>query len=159
MRIISKLDKDAYLRTMKCSMESRFDFTSERLVGTIIGPFFSIAHCAGHEFNRRITDERNRAMGFVRSRGGETEVFFIHTTGMTNPLSLVLMFTLCIVMFAIADFSVLSEPAVWIGSLVATGIAAIITAVSDSLTERGMAGYETLMKFLQHPEKHPHPAE
>ena len=153
LRVISNLPEKEYLRAMKGSLESRFAFQDERIVGTVIGPFFSVAHCAGHEFNRRITDEKNRAMGFVRTRGAKTEVCFVHTTGMTNPLSLVTMYVLCIVMFAVAEVSILSEPAVWIGSLVATGITAVVTAVSDSVTERGIAGYQTLIRFLEHPEK------
>ena len=137
---------------MKGSMESRFDFFSERIVGTVIGPFFSVAHCAGHEWNRKITDEKNRAIGYVRTRNEGVEICFVHLTGLTNPLSLIVMYALCIIMFAILDFSILAIPGIWIGCLIATVIAAVVTAVGDSLTERGIAGYETLMKFLHHPE-------
>lgn len=152
MKLFSSLSKAEYLRAMKGSLESRFDFHSERIVGTVIGPFFSVVHCAGYEWNRRITDEKNRAIGFVRTRDTGTQVCFVHLTGMTNPLSLIGMYALCIAMFAIFDFSILSVPGAWIGCLIATAIAAAVTAVSDSLTERGQKGYETLMKFLKHPE-------
>lgn len=152
MRISSELSKKAYLQAMKGSLESRFDFSNERLVGTVIGPFFSVAHCAGHEWNRKITDEKNRAIGVVRTRGEGTEVIFLHMTGMTNPVSLIGLYALCIVMFAFCDLSILSEPQVWVGCLIAVAIIAVVSAVGDSLTERGQQGFKTLMKFLYHPE-------
>ena len=158
MRIRSKLSKAAYLRAMKGSLDEMFAFGEERFIGTILGPFFSVTYCSGHEFNRKITNEKSRAIGFVREVDGETEVRCIRLKGFTNPASLCILFGLCIVMFAIADASVMyepsvmAEPAIWWGSLIATVMIALITAVQDSMTEQGQRGSETLTRILMNPE-------
>lgn len=154
MRIQSGLSKESYLRAMKGSLEDMFAFGEERFIGTIIGPFFSVTYCSGHEFNRKITNEKSRAIGFVREIDGQTEVFCVRLKGLTNPVSLCLLYALCIIMFALVDISALAEPAVWWGSLVATGMIGLITAVQDSLTEQGQRGSETLTRILLNPEKY-----
>lgn len=88
----------------------------------------------------------------MREKDGQTEVSCIRLKGMTNPVSLCILYALCIAMFAVADFSVMAEPAIWWGSLAATGMIALITAVQDSLTEQGQRGSETLTRILLNPE-------
>lgn len=158
VRIQSKLSRKVYLRALKGSLDEMFAFGEARLIGTIIGPFFSVTYCSGYEFNHKITNEKSRAIGFVREMDGQAEVRCVRLKGLTNPVSLCILYAMCIVMFAVADvfansgFSVMAEPAVWWGSLVATFMIALITAVQDSLTEQGQKGSETLTRILLHPE-------
>ena len=153
MRIKSNLTKKEYLRVMKGSMDSMISFSGEeRFHGIFLGSFFSVTHCAGHELNRRITNEKNRAMGFVREKDGGAEVSFITLKGMTNPLSLILIYVLHLIIFAVSDPILLSDGKIWLLCFVGTMIVAGITAVTDSLTDRGEEGYRILMRLLHNPE-------
>ena len=153
MKLKSDLSPKEYLRAMKGSLESMISFSgAERFHGIILGSFFSVTHCAGHELNRRITNEKNRAIGFVREQDGGTEVSFITLKGMTNPLSLLLILLLHLVIVLFAYPGMLAMGQIWLFCLVDTLIIAGITAVTDSLTERGMEGYRILLRMLDHPE-------
>lgn len=152
MTIQSELPVDTYLKAMRASMESFFAFGEERLIGTILGPFFSVTYCSGYEHNRRITNEKSRAIGFARKKGSGTEVRCIRLKGMTNPVSLVLLFGLCMAMCLMTGKVTVREPVAWWTSLLVTAIMAIVTAFQDSITEQGQAGSETLTRFLHNPE-------
>ena len=66
MKYDSNLPYYAYLSAMKEQMSGFTEFGIERFTGTIIGGFFSITYHSGHEFNRRITNEKHRAIGFAK---------------------------------------------------------------------------------------------
>ena len=153
MRLWSNLSKQEYLRAMKGSLESMISFSGEeRFHGIVWGSFFSVTHCAGHELNRRVTNEKNRAIGFVREKDGRTEVSFITLKGMTNPLSLVMIYLLHLVIVLFADPMMLALDQIWLYCLISTAVVAGITAVTDTLTERGWEGYCILLRMLEHPE-------
>ena len=152
MRIQSKLSVKEYLRAMRGSLDPMFDFGTERLIGTILGPFFSVTYCSGYEWNRRVTNEKNRAIGFVRERDGGTEVCFVRLNGMTNPISLCTFYLACIAIFAVKEPSLLGEPAPCWVALACTAVSALATAIQDSITERGQEGGRILMRFLHNPE-------
>ena len=153
MKLKSDLSPKEYLRAMKGSLESMISFSgAERFHGIILGSFFSVTHCAGHELNRRITNEKNRAIGFVREQDGGTEVSFITLKGMTNPLSLLLIYLLHVVILVFSDPELMVIWQAWLVCLVSTLFVAGITAITDSLTERGEEGYRILLRMLDHPE-------
>lgn len=95
MKVVSKLPCSIYLYKMKQQMGRFTDFGIERLTGVVIGKFFSVTYHSGHEFNRRITNEKHRAIGFVKPCEDGTEVLCIRLAGMTNPLSLIGLFSFC----------------------------------------------------------------
>lgn len=151
MKLISSLSKSQYLYEMKQHMESFTDFGIERLTGTIIGPFFSVTYHSGHEFNRRITNEKHRAIGFVRASEDKTEVRCIRLAGMTNPISLLLIYGFCLLFGLIAEPSVMQEAIYYWACAGITVISALGTAFADSITERGQLGSKTLTAFLVDP--------
>lgn len=152
MKIISKLPCNVYLYEMKQQMSSFTDFGLERLTGFVIGRFFSITYHSGHEFNRRITNEKHRAIGFVRPCENWTEVSCIRLAGMTNPLSLIALFCFFFLFCLIRDgLEVALMPEVLIIDAVFTAAVALITAFTDSITERGQEGSKTLTAFLFDP--------
>lgn len=152
MKVISKLPCEVYLYEMKEHMGGFTEFGIERFTGIIIGRFFSITYHCGHEFNRRITNEKHRAIGFVRSCENGTQVSCIRLAGMTNPLSLIGLFGFCFLICLLrGGFELALMPEMMIANAAITLVAALITAFTDSITERGQEGSKMLTAFLIDP--------
>lgn len=149
MIIRSELPYRKYLFELKNNLDGIFEFGEERVAGTVIWRFFSITSHAGHEWNRRITNEKQRAIGFAKPDGDGTKIYCIRLAGLTNPISLVALFLLCMVI-SLFKMEGLSVAALQI-SLVTTVITAIISAIGDSWTERGQEAYRTLTAYLTDP--------
>ena len=154
MLVLSKLPYKTYLYEMKKNLSSFLHFGDERMTGIVLGRFFSITCHAGYEWNRRITNEKQRAIGFARPDGEGTKIYCVRLAGMTNPISLVGMYLCCVLLFLLkGGFSELSGE-MWWGPLVLTLIVAGISAIGDSWTERGMEAYRTVTAYLLDPSNH-----
>lgn len=152
MKVKSKLPCGVYLYEMKQQMGSFTAFGTERLTGIIVGRFFSITYHSGHEFNRRITNEKHRAIGFARPCEEGTKVSCIRLAGLTNPLSLIALFSLFFIVCLIRDgLEVALMPELLMIDVALTLIVALITAFTDSITERGQEGSKMLTAFLMDP--------
>lgn len=152
MIIRSELPYKQYLFELKNNLDGIFEFGEERVAGTVIWRFFSITSHAGYEWNRRITNEKQRAVGFAKPDGDGTKIYCIRLAGLTNPISLVALFLLCMVisLFKMEGFSVAALQI----SLLTTVITAIISAIGDSWTERGHEAYRTLTAYLVDPKNY-----
>lgn len=152
MKYYSDLKCEHYLFEMKEQMSGITEFGIERFTGIIIGRFFSITYHSGHEFNRRITNEKHRAIGFVRSDGDGTQISCVRLAGMTNPLSLIGIYAFCFLICLLrGGLELALMPQLLIVNAVITLIAALVTALTDSITERGQEGSRTLTAFLIDP--------
>ena len=149
MIIQSNLPYKRYLCELKANLGSIFSFGEERVAGTVIWRFFSITSHAGYEWNRRITNEKQRAIGFAKPDGEGTKIYCIRLAGLTNPISLAALFLFCMAI-SLVKMEGLSVAALQI-SLVTTVLTAIISAIGDSWTERGMEAYHTLTAYLTDP--------
>ena len=148
----SQLPAKAYRGILRQKLDSPFYFWDERMNGIVIGPFFSIAHHAQWEWNRKITSECNRAWGFVREKNGVTEVRFIRGKGMLAPSWLLSYTLVCFFMMYIELQEI--YPQMW---LVSAGIAlgvGLITAFQDSITENGIAGAGEITRILKNPQEY-----
>lgn len=148
----SELLVKTYLYELKSQLDSIFDFGMERFTGMVIGPFFSVTHHCGYEMNRRITNEKHRAIGYVSRTENGTRIKCVRLAGMTNPLSLIGIFLFYEFFLVISDGGALAftAPAITVG-VVMTLFIALITAVSHSVTERGQEGSRILTAFLIDP--------
>lgn len=144
---ISDMDCKTYLSKMKFWMESPFAFGEERFTGIFLRNFFSATFHSGHEWNRRITNEKHRAIGFITPYGTGSKIYCIRLAGMTNPLSLLGIFSLCILFSIIKGISTVTLQI----SLITTAVLAGLTAISSCLTERGIRGSEIMTNFLVDP--------
>lgn len=152
MKYDSNLPYYAYLSAMKEQMSGFTEFGIERFTGTIIGGFFSITYHSGHEFNRRITNEKHRAIGFAKPHEGGTRISCVRLAGMTNPLSLLGIFSFGFLIFLLrGGIEIALMPQVLIINLAITVVVALITAITDSVTERGQEGSKMLTAFLIDP--------
>lgn len=152
MQYDSQLPCSVYLYEMKQQMGSFTEFGMERFTGTIIGSFFSVTYHSGHEFNRRVTNEKHRAIGFVRPHGKGTKVSCIRLAGMTNPLSLMAIFGIGFLSFLIGGgLEMARMPEILALNAGMTLVIALVTAFTDSVTERGQEGSRLLTAFLIDP--------
>ena len=152
MKISSALECAEYLYEMKEHLSAFTDFGIERFTGIILGRFFSVTYHSGHEFNRRITNEKHRAIGFVRPCENGTQVYCIRLAGMTNPLSLIAIYTLFTVLVLLKEGAQLAfSPVLLAVNALLTAIVALGTAFADSVTERGQEGSKVLTAFLINP--------
>lgn len=152
MIIRSELPYRQYLFELKNNLDGIFEFGEERVAGSVIWRFFSITSYAGHEWNRRITNEKQRAIGFAKPDDDGTKIYCIRLAGLTNPISLAGLFLFCMVI-SLFKMEGLSVAAIQI-SLVTTVITAIVTAITDSWTERGLEAYRTLTAYLLDPKNY-----
>ena len=152
MKVISNLPFSVYLYEMKQHMGGFFEFGSERFTGFFIGRFFSITYHSGHEFNRRITNEKHRAIGFARPYEGGTKISCIRLAGLTNPLSLIGLFSFCFLICLFrGGLDLALMPEMMFANAVVTLIAALVSAFVCSITERGQEGSRMLTAFLIDP--------
>lgn len=148
----SKLQPKAYMAALK----SRFSFPlalfySERVTGITIGRCFSVAYHSPFEWNRRITGECNRAIGYVKEADGKTEIHFIRSRGMLSPFWLV-FWTLFCVLFSNVRLGEISIFGWFVCAAISIGICCV-TAFRESLTDAGQEGAGIVTALLEKPDE------
>ena len=147
---ISELPVKAYCRILRQKLDSPFYVFDERMNGIVIGPFFSLAHHAEWEWNRKITSECNRAWGYVQEKHGKTKVRFIRGKGQLSPLWVTVF---AVIINILCYIQIGQWPAKYwlVGFLISAAVCAV-TAFEDSMTENGIAGAEEITRMLRDPE-------
>ena len=145
----SALSREDYISALKQTFRSPFQLWDERVCGTVLGPFFSVAYHSPHEWNRKITDEVNRAWGYVRQTNGTTQIYFIRGKGNLSPFWIAVYALICYIMFLFSFGHEAVFP--WV-SLALSLVICIITAFGSLITEAGAAGFHEVTRLLQHPE-------
>lgn len=150
--ITSQLPAKVYCAYLRQKLDSPFYLLDERMNGIVIGPFFSLAHHAQWEWNRRITSECNRAWGFVREKNGVTEVRFIRGKGMLTPFW-VMIYTVVFAFLCHMELQMTSGW-IWVVGFVVSLIVCGFTAIEDSITENGISGEGEITRFLRNPKEY-----
>ncbi len=157
MIVESPLTPKQYRQAAQDKMENFRNFWDERFTGYFIGPVFFITHHCHIEWNRKITGERNNAIGFLRKSEGGCRVYFVHTTGLVSPTSLLFWFAFVWAAFYVVGFLKgfsLPQEEWWVYPVISAVImliTAIGSAISDALTENGIRGANTLLEFMLDP--------
>ncbi len=158
MRLFTKLSAKQYIRCFRQQMGSFSSFGEERFTGFFVGCFFSVTYHSGWEWNRKFTNEKNRAIGYVKDTAEGTEVRFLRLYGYSNPLSLVTLFLIGffagLLTLSGADSSGDMTPKLLIGALCGVCVmvfSALESAIVAYVTERGMYGGNILMAYLNNP--------
>lgn len=149
MRIVLPLEKKKYLHDLRCQMESWFSFGETRFTGVILGNFFYVTHHAGYEWNRRITNEKSRAIGFVTRHGEGCEVKVVFLWGYLDPVSLIWMYFLSLGLLQLKD---VSSPMIHLLAAVIAVVTGAISAAQCWFTERGQESMKELLSLLHDPE-------
>lgn len=153
MKVVSELHYDEYRAAMKEQMGRFTAFGMERFTGVVLGRFFYITYHSGHEFNRRITNEKNRAIGIVGSSEQGTKVSALCFAGYTDPVSVILLYLcslLCIYSLSLAN-GIGFSAGMYAYAVIPTGICAILTAIQTAVTQRGQEGRRIVEAFLLDP--------
>lgn len=153
MTIHSDHPKKTYLQALKRGMDSHFDFLTERVTGFFLGPFFCVTYHSGWEWNRKITNEKNTAIGSVRDEGKGCEVSFINIKGCLAPHYLLGMWLLITICLLISIQTHELELTALLISIPFTAIYSLISALFESMTERSEEGQRELIAILRDPVK------
>ena len=105
MKIVVPVSKKRYLYELRQQMGSFTDFWSERFTGIFIGNFFYVSHHAGHEWNRRITNEVSRGVGFVTNHPEGCKVHVMLTHGDLELFRLIWYYLLGLVLTMLASLN------------------------------------------------------
>ena len=156
--IHSDLSCKTYLSCLKEQFSSPFSIFRERVTGFSVGPFFSIAYYSPYEWNRRITNECNRAWGYVKEVDGKSQIHYIQGKGLFSPFWILFVYLSWLILFFLFGLNQqipLGELFVWqvwvMGAVVSLAICAV-TAFQSSITEAGIAGEYEIEKLIAHPE-------
>ena len=154
MKIIVPISKARYLYELRQQMGSFTDFWSERFTGIFIGNFFYVSHHAGHEWNRRITNEVSRGVGFVTNHPEGCKVHVILTRGYLELFWLVWYYLLGLLyMMLVSRGQLLLEMTyqVHLNLALIVLVIGVISYISCWLTERGQYSMHELVRLLRDP--------
>lgn len=156
MLIQSVLSTQEYLSALRERMGSFWAFGAERFTGFTAGHWFYVTHHAGYEHFRKITNQKNAALGYLVETAEGCQVKFIRFKGLLCPAQFLLSCVLTVliaVLFLILHHDLTAEIVSVIGITCAgiIAIAAPLEAYKESLTERSEVGEKCLMALLNTP--------
>ena len=150
MKIQSSMNKKDYISAMRRRMSGHFELGAERFTGFFIGTCFYVTYHSGFEWNRKITNQKNAAMGFVRSTAEGCEVHYLHFRGLLCPLvfpQLLLMMFLFSPLLGGEDLLYnMKFTITW------TIIIAPFMTLIECCTEKSEKGRRILLSFLRDPD-------
>ncbi len=148
----SSLSPKTYLSAMGNHMGEFLDFGSQRFTGFSLGPVFYVTFHSGFEWNRRITNQKNAALGYVKAVETGCEVRFLRFRGFLCPLQFLLYLVLSelIVLCSGIAPEIGFWPAMAVGFDINLFLAPLETLM-ESMTDESEEGRRTLLSFLQDP--------
>jgi len=156
MEIKSDLNQADHLQALRVSMDSIFHFGAERFTGFTAGKWFYITHHAGYEWNRRYTNQKNAALGYVVDAEEGCRVKFIRFKGALCPGQFLLLWSIVFlaVLLSMIAGNVLSADTfgVLFGLTIgAAFVGALLGTFFESMTERSEEGRRCLLAHLIDP--------
>ena len=158
--VTSDLPKKEYLAELKGCFGSPFYIFDERMVGIVIGSFFSVAHHTEYEYDRRFNTICNRAWGRVKTNpvDGKTEVTFIRGYGQMSPLWILflsLMISTITMLTGGFEYLAPDEMAViYIMGVICALVVCGISTLSAAMSERSAYGAREITKMLEDPKNY-----
>ena len=140
-----------YKEAMKQRMGSRFALWSERFTGIFLGRIFYVTHHAGYEWDRRITNQKNAALGFIKATENGSEVRFLLFQSIFCPQYFLLYLLICggSVLGSLPAFRDLPFLIFFLLGIVI--VTPILVASLESLTEGSVEGRKCLLGLLADP--------
>ena len=154
MRIQTTITPKAYLSAMKERMGSRLAWGAERFTGCFLGRLFYVTHHAGFEWNRRITNQKNAALGIVKKTDTGCEVRCFRFQGALCPQYLI-VYLLIFSAHLLGTWPVLLEKPIlmFLSILIIVGTP-LLTTLFETFTDGSIEGRKNLMGLLFDPTDH-----
>ena len=156
MRIESPYAPKEYLSNLKFNMSGHFEFGCERFTGFFLGRLFYVTYHSGYEWNRKITNQKNAAMGYIRRTETGSEVRFLRFRGVLCPLELIPTYLPILLMILYLNSQEVYAPGkfrfMMIFYHIIMAILVPISALMESMTERSEDGRRTLLSMLMDPK-------
>lgn len=143
-----------YLQAMKQQMSGHFEFGQERFTGFLLGKFFYVTHHAGFEWNRKITNQKNAAMGFVQQEETGCSVHFVRFRGLLCPLHFLSTFLTVLplsIILALSKGNGLSLDAMFYICVAVMVVFAPVHTLIECCTKKSDIGRRTLLSLLKNP--------
>ncbi len=154
MKIHSEHSVDAYLYELQENLGNSTDFGVERFTGLVWGKFFCVTHHCAWEWNRRITCEKNSAIGYVKKSDNGSDVRFIKTKGDLRPQILIPFLLICafIAWLVVMTLETINffQFVCYLYSIEL--LRAILTAIGSSITEEGRIGKRIIISLIKNPK-------
>lgn len=153
MQISSSDFPKIYVSALEGRMGGHMDFGQERFTGFFLGRLFSITHHSGYEWNRRITNVKNTAIGYVKQTEQGSQVHFIHLRGMLAPTQFWSYYLMLWIPMGLMSL-IGGLEAFWVMTLVllvSMLVAAPVSALIEYMVEESENGRRQLMALLMDP--------
>ncbi len=153
MRISSSAPPKAYLSALKERMGGHMELGQERFTGFFLGRFFTVTHHSGYEWNRRITNVKNTAIGYVKQTGHGSQAHYIHLRAMLAPTQFWFYFLMLWIPMGLMSL-IGGLEAFWIMTLVllvSMLVAAPMSALMECMVEESEDGRRRLKALLLDP--------
>ena len=150
----SSRSMEDYLQAMKQQMSGHFKFGVERYTGFFFRNCFYVTHHAGFEWNRKITNQKNAAMGFVKPEENGCSIHFVRFRGLLCPLHFISTFLTVLplsIIMAISRGNQLSPDVMFNICVAVMVIFSPISTLIESFTEKSDIGRRTLLSLLKDP--------
>ena len=155
----SDLPKKAYLAAMKSNMSGHLELGVERFTGFFIGNCFYVTHHAGYQWNQKITNQKNTAIGFVKDAPadeGGCDIHFFQCKGLLCPF--VFLPTFLVILFAelltygtVEPFTSETFWTCFTILLIVMAIFAPIYTLMEASTDGSIQGEKMLLFLLSNP--------
>lgn len=154
MKIDSEYTPKGYIHHLRCHMSAHSDFGAERFTGFFAGHFFYVTRHSRFEWNRKFTNPKNAALGYVKKTENGCQVRFIRFRGMLCPMEFLplLLFCLsaCLLVFAWDGLSQYYPFALLLAFFCIAFYAPLETLL-ECMTEESEQGRRILLSFLKDP--------
>lgn len=143
MKVLISQSPKKYKNDLKNQLDSPFLFGQRRFTGWCLGPVFSVHYYSGKEFGRRNYPILNKSVGIVRRIDGKTLVSYFIFRGLTDPVSLILLF-----LSTALIFTTIHAPEPILFAIIWTILIAGSTALYTIFSEAGQTETADLERFL-----------
>lgn len=160
MVLTSSLSRGEYLSAMKDMMSAHAEFGVERFTGFFLGPWFYVTHHSAYQWNRKISSQKNAALGRVKQTESGCKIHFLRFRG---PLCPLVALSLLLAGFAVAVVSsayvgLVEELGIRDSLLVCLAVVGIslalilpIATLFECMTEESEDGRRMLLSLLHDP--------
>ena len=157
MKIYTRLSKKQWLSSMKENLGSFTTFGEERFTGFFFGSVFRVTYHSGYEWNRKISNQKNTAIGYVKDTDQGCQIRFLYTRGLLYPSAFLLYWGILTVLGLISAVGrgVLSIHALLITAAITFGtmvITAPLSALIESFTDESEEGRKILLTTMIAPD-------